>query len=63
MAVWTNVFRSKPNRLVRIASWLHASPYYSDLLLKILDLNQSVDALATRPTSDTMQQLMSVESE
>lgn len=49
MTIWSKVFAGQKNRLVRVASWQHVSPYYSDLLLKYMDLNHFVDALATAP--------------
>ncbi len=48
MSIWSTVFGGKSSRLVRVASWLN-SPYYTDLLLKYMNLSQSVDALATAP--------------
>ncbi|HEV2593868.1 MAG TPA: hypothetical protein VGU01_01550 [Sphingomicrobium sp.] len=49
MEIWTNVFSGQNNRLVRVASWQHVSPYYTDLLLKYMNVSQFVDALATAP--------------
>lgn len=49
MAIWSAVFSGQSSRLVRVASWQHVSPYFSDLLLKYMNLSQSVDALATAP--------------
>lgn len=49
MAIWLNVFARQQDRLVRVAAFQHVSPYFSDLLLKYMDLHQSVDALATAP--------------
>ena len=49
MSIWSNVFAGKTTRLVRVASWQHVSPYYSNLLLGYMNLSHSVDALATAP--------------
>lgn len=49
MAIWSGVFAGQTGRLVRVASFQHGGTYFSDLLLKYLDLSQSVDALATSP--------------
>jgi len=49
MNIWSNVFAGQSTRLVRVASWQHVSPYYSDLLLKYMNLSHSADALATAP--------------
>jgi hypothetical protein len=49
MTIWSNVFIGQTARLVRVASWQHVAPYYTDLLLKYMNLFRSVDALATAP--------------
>jgi len=49
MTIWSNVFAGQNNRLVRVASWQHVSPYYSNLLLQYMNLSHFVDALATAP--------------
>ena len=49
MAIWSNVFSGQNSRLVRVASWQHVSPYFSNLLLNYMNLSHSVDALATAP--------------
>jgi hypothetical protein len=49
MNIWSTVFAGQNSRLVRVASWQHVSPFYSNLLLQYLDLSHSVDALATAP--------------
>ena len=49
MAIWAKVFAGQSTRLVRVASFQHVSPYFSDLLLKYMDLSKSIDALATAP--------------
>lgn len=59
MAIWSRVFTGQQVRLVRVASLQHVAPYFSDLLLKYMNLHGSVDALATAPyfgfeTNDTM---------
>ena len=49
MAIWSRVFAGQQRRLVRVASFQHVAPYFSELLLKYMDLHQSIDALATAP--------------
>ena len=49
MSIWSSVFAGQTTRLVRVASWQHVSPYYSNLLLQYMNLSHSVDALATAP--------------
>jgi hypothetical protein len=49
MAIWSSVFTSQANRLVRVAALQHVTPNSSDLLLKYMKLSKSVDALATAP--------------
>jgi len=49
MAVWTRIFAGKRESLVRVASWQHVSPFYSDALLNYINLGKSIDALATAP--------------
>ena len=49
MEIWSAAFSGQNSKLVRVASFQHVSPYYSDLLLKYMNLSQSVDALATAP--------------
>lgn len=49
MGIWSNVFSGQTNRLVRVASWQHVSPYYSNRLLQYMNLSHFVDALATAP--------------
>jgi hypothetical protein len=49
MKIWSTVFSGQMNRLVRVAGNQHVSPYWSDLLLKYMNLSQQIDALATAP--------------
>lgn len=49
MAIWSRVFAGQEGRLVRVASLQHVAPYFSQLLLKYMDLHQSIDAFATAP--------------
>lgn len=49
MAIWARIFSGQSARLVRVASLQHVAPYFSDLLLRYMNLSKSVDALATAP--------------
>jgi hypothetical protein len=49
MGIWSHVFAGQSERLVRVASFQHVAPYFSGLVLKYMDLHQSIDALATAP--------------
>lgn len=49
MAIWSTVFAGQMSRTVRVFSWQHVNPYWSNLLLKYQNAYQSVDALATAP--------------
>jgi hypothetical protein len=49
MAIWSKVFAGQQARLVRVASFQHVAPYFSGLLLKYMDLHESIDAFATAP--------------
>ena len=49
MAIWSRVFAGQQGRLVRVASLQHVAPYFSELLLKYMDVHRSIDAFATAP--------------
>ena len=49
MSIWSKVFAGQKGRLVRVASFQHVSPYYSNSLLNYMSLYRSIDALATAP--------------
>lgn len=49
MQIWSKAFAGHMDGLVRVASFNHTSPYWSDAMLGYQHLNQSVDALATAP--------------
>jgi hypothetical protein len=49
MAIWSNVFAGRMDRLVRVFAYHHLRPYGSDKLLAYQDAYKSVDALATAP--------------
>ena len=49
MQIWTNVFAGQTGRIVRVASFQHVSPYWTDKILRYQNLYQSIDAVATAP--------------
>lgn len=49
MKIWSAVFAKRMNRLVRVASFNHASPYWSNAMLGYQGLSKSIDAVATAP--------------
>ena len=49
MKVWTGVFKDQRDRLVRVLSAQHVSPYWSKRMLSYGDVAKDVDALATAP--------------
>jgi hypothetical protein len=49
MAIWSAVFARQTARLVRVASFQHVSPYFSEHLLNYENFHASLDAVATAP--------------
>jgi hypothetical protein len=49
MQLWSNVFAGQTNRLVRVAAFQNAQPYWTDYGMGYNNLSSSVDAVSTAP--------------